>query len=73
MKSDATAYLLCGILMLIGTMMILCPLFYEAGQGSIIKSCERTSFFYVGSKTFECLPYTKGMLDPHPQPNLVPR
>lgn len=36
---------------------------YLAGQLSIIDSCEKASFFYSHGLTFECLPYTKGMLN----------
>jgi hypothetical protein len=64
------AFLVC-----VGAVVLICVslISYENGQESILHSCEHTSFFYLKDKTFECLPYTKGMLDPHPQPNLVPR
>lgn len=54
-------------------LVCVCGMAYEEGQFSILYSCEHTSFFYMGHKTFECLPYHRGMLEneirarPHPE------
>lgn len=40
---------------------------YDAGQRSVIDSCERVSFFHRGSKTFECLPYVEGVVYTQPK------
>lgn len=52
---------------------LLCIVSYEAGQKEIIASCDKISFFYVRvhghNKTYECLPYTKRMLEPTNPPH----
>jgi hypothetical protein len=63
-----------GIVVLICLVAVICvggPIIaYDKGQKDIIKSCEHTSFFYYSDKTFECLPYRKGMLEHETMPDL---
>lgn len=34
---------------------VVAMLSWDLGQRSIIKSCEKVSFFYLDNKTFECM------------------
>lgn len=34
---------------------------FDAGKKSVVMSCDHTSFFKQGDKTYECLPYDKSI------------
>jgi hypothetical protein len=50
---------------------------YDYAQWQIMDSCEHASFFFYNKQEYECLPYTKGMLEhemqPHVKQELPPR
>lgn len=71
MKTTVGAILIAFLVSVVVALIIVIS--YDAGQVAVIESCQHTSFFYHEKLVFECLPYTRGGFEIHPQVGAPPR